>query len=70
MQKDSELTIQGAVAIWTYLLNKENAPLIRDTVKRLNDLTRNADNPLSLKEAQAKIETKSPVQAKVVNWKI
>ncbi len=47
---------------------QENAPLIRDTVKRLNDLTRNADNPLSLKEAQAKIETKSPVQAGVVNW--
>ena len=47
---------------------QENAPLIRDTVKRLNDLTRNADNPLSLKEAQAKIETKSPVQVGVVNW--
>ena len=47
---------------------QENAPLIRDTVKRLNDLKRNSDNPLSLKEAQAKIETKSPVQAEVVNW--
>ena len=38
---------------------QENAPLIRDTVKRLNDLTRNAENPLSLKEAQAKIETRT-----------
>ncbi len=32
---------------------KENAPLIRDTVKTLNDLKINSDNPLSLKEAQS-----------------
>ena len=46
---------------------QENAPLIRDTVIRLNDLTRNADNPLSLREAQTKIETKSLVKAGLVN---
>ena len=35
LQKDSELTIQGAVAIWTYLLNKKMHHL---SEAQLNDL--------------------------------
>ena len=50
------------------ILHQKYLTCVIDTFKRLDDLTRNADNTFTLKEAQAKIETKSPVQAGVVNW--
>ena len=68
LAKDTELIILEADAIWTYLFKQENAPLIRNTVKRLTDLTRNSGNPLSRKEAQAKVETKSTMQSGGLNW--
>ena len=47
---------------------QEDSPFTREKLKRLNDRTRNSHNPLSLKEAQAKVETKTLVQAVLVNW--